>query len=176
MCLETKPGGSSPTRFLFWMNVGFPPAPNCQPPFQAMKMFLYEELGVKKTTSSWQKVHPKQENIPENKALLGGGHVTGGRLTGWPAMIYILQPPTLPSSQKKNVLRRIENGPAPKKKDFALLDDAWQVTCFGDGLVIQTEQLLLLLRSVRWLFSGSGVMGDRGPPDQKNTAGKLQAW
>ena len=42
-------------------------------PFQAMKMFLYEELGVKKTTSSWQKVHPKQKNLPENKALLSGG-------------------------------------------------------------------------------------------------------
>ena len=116
MCLETKPGGSSPTRFLFWMNVGFPPAPNCQPPFQAMKMFLYEELGVKKTTSSWQKVHPKQENIPENKALLGGGHVTGGRLTGWPAMIYILQPPTLPSSQKKKCLAPHRKRTCPEKK------------------------------------------------------------
>lgn len=139
-------------------------------PFPSNEDVFVRRIWCEKTTSSWQKVHPKQKNLPENKALLRGGSTLGG--------VGNLYTSTIRTAflQRKNVLRRIENGPAPKKKDFDLLDDAWQVTCFGDGLVIQTEQLLLLLRSVRWLFSGSGVMEDRGPPNQKSTPGKLQAW
>lgn len=79
-----------------------------------MKMFLYEELGVKKTTSSWQKVHPKQKNLPENKALLRGGGTLG--VVGWPAMIYILQPSALPSSPQKKCLAPHRKRTCPEKK------------------------------------------------------------
>ena len=42
-------------------------------PFPSNEDVFARRIWCEKTTSSWQKVHPKQKNLPENKALLSGG-------------------------------------------------------------------------------------------------------
>lgn len=73
MCLETKPAAVAPhlASYSEWI-LGIPQLQIANP-FPSNEDVFVRRIWCEKTTSSWQKVHPKQKNLPENKALLSGG-------------------------------------------------------------------------------------------------------
>ena len=74
MCWSKRnTGGTSPPRFLCWMNVGYPPAPNCQPLSKQWRCFCTKILVLKKQLQADKRFTPNKKKLPENKALLSGG-------------------------------------------------------------------------------------------------------